>query len=64
MQPYNQLIEKASYLSPDKMAKVKDAYVFTAKAHEGQFDGSGTPNLGVFKTSNPFYLRRGLAKGN
>jgi guanosine-3',5'-bis(diphosphate) 3'-pyrophosphohydrolase len=45
MQPYNQLIEKASYLSPDKMAKVKDAYVFTAKAHEGQVDGSGAPYI-------------------
>ena len=43
IQAIKQLIEKASYLSPDKVALVQDAYDFSARAHEGQLCCSGAP---------------------
>ncbi len=45
MQTFRQLIEKAGYLSPEKMAKVQDAYDLSARAHEGQLCFSGTPYI-------------------
>jgi GTP pyrophosphokinase len=41
MQAIKQLIEKANYLSPDKVTLVQDAYDFSARAHEGQLSFSG-----------------------
>ncbi len=40
-----QLIEKASYLSPEKAAFVKEAYHFAAKSHMGQVCCSGAPYI-------------------
>ena len=40
------LIERAKqYLPPDKLALVKEAYDFSAKAHEGQLRLSGEPYI-------------------
>ena len=40
----DRLMEKArSYMPPEKVAQVKQAYEFSAKAHEGQFRLSGEP---------------------
>jgi guanosine-3',5'-bis(diphosphate) 3'-pyrophosphohydrolase len=44
---FSQLREKAqSYLPPERMALVKDAYDYALKAHQGQVRKSGEPYLG------------------
>jgi GTP diphosphokinase / guanosine-3',5'-bis(diphosphate) 3'-diphosphatase len=43
VQANKQLIEKASYLSPNEVALVRDACDFSAKAHKGQLYVSGVP---------------------
>ncbi len=43
---FNDLLEKAgSYLSPEKLAVVKDAYDFSLKAHQGQLRKTGEPYI-------------------